>query len=144
MHLLIFLVYHNYLHRTDREEKLWCKKEGRRTSSTHVFCKENCTRYILWYHRWILGIKNSVRYYIITSKIYSKCKIYCIRLVYTCDFCCDFRCDFLLLMNVNEWISSEEGTCTLNIRSSSTRLHASEGENRARNHSKNCKCKQYR
>ena len=37
---------------------------------------------------------------------------------------------------------SDEGTCTLNIRNSSTRSHASEGENRTRNRSKNCKCKQ--
>ena len=52
--------------------------------------------------------------------------------------------DFLLLMDVNEWISdeySDEGTCTPNIRNSSTHSHASEGENRTRNRSKNCKCK---
>ena len=64
--------------------------------------------------------------------------------VYTCNFCRDFRCDFLLLMDVNKWISyecSDEGTCTLNIRNSSTRSHASEGEYRTRNRSKNCKCK---
>ena len=30
---------------------------------------------------------------------------------------------------------------TPNIRNSSTRAHASEGENHTRNHSKNCKCK---
>jgi hypothetical protein len=55
------------------------------------------------------------------------------------------RCDFLLLMDVNEWINyecSDEGTCTPNIHNSSTRSHASEGENRTRNRSKNCKCKQ--
>jgi hypothetical protein len=53
--------------------------------------------------------------------------------------CCDFRCDFLLLMDVNEWMSyecSDEGTCTPNIHNPSPRSHASEGENRTRNHSK--------
>jgi hypothetical protein len=47
-------------------------------------------------------------------------------------------------MHVNEWICyecSDEGTCTPNIRNSSTRSHALEGGNRSRNHSKNCKCK---
>ena len=66
-----------------------------------------------------------------------------LRLVYTCNICCDFRCDFLLLMDVNEWISyecSDEGTCTPNICTSSTRSHASEGEYCSRNHSKKCKC----
>jgi hypothetical protein len=47
---------------------------------------------------------------------------------------------------VNEWISYEcsdeaAGTCTPNIRNSSTRSHASEGENRTRIRSKNCKSK---
>ena len=48
-------------------------------------------------------------------------------------------------MDVNEWMSyecSDEGTCTQNIRNSSTRSHPSEEENRTRNRSKNCKCKQ--
>jgi ribonuclease PH len=48
-------------------------------------------------------------------------------------------------MDVNEWISyecSDEGTCTRNIRYSSTRSHAAKGENRTRNRSENCKCKQ--
>jgi hypothetical protein len=52
------------------------------------------------------------------------------------QFLLRFTCDFLLLMDVNEWISyecSDEGTCTPNIRNSSTRSHASEGENRTRN-----------
>ena len=38
----------------------------------------------------------------------------------------------------DEWISyecSDEGTCTPNIRNSSTRSHALEGGNRSRNHS---------
>jgi hypothetical protein len=55
----------------------------------------------------------------------------------------DFWCDFLLLMHVNEcsneWISyecSDEDTQTQIIRNSSTRSHASEGENRTRNRSK--------
>jgi hypothetical protein len=46
-------------------------------------------------------------------------------------------------MDVKEWMSyecSDEGTHTQNIRNSSTRSHASEDENRARNHSENCKC----
>ena len=37
---------------------------------------------------------------------------------------------------------SDEGTCTQNINSSSTRSHPSEEETRTRNRSKNCKCKQ--
>ena len=51
----------------------------------------------------------------------------------------DFWCDFLLPMHVNEWISyecSDEDTQTQIIRNSSTRSHASEGENRTRNRSK--------
>jgi hypothetical protein len=47
-------------------------------------------------------------------------------------------------MDVNECISyecSDEGTCTPTIHNSYTRSHASEGENRTRNHSKKCKCK---
>jgi hypothetical protein len=48
-------------------------------------------------------------------------------------------------MDVKEWMSykcSDEGTCTQNIHNLSTRSHPSEEENRARNRSKNCKCKQ--
>ena len=56
-----------------------------------------------------------------------------------------FQCDFLLVMDVNEQMSykcSDEGTYIQNIHTSSARSHPSEGENRTRNRSKNCKtCK---
>ena len=55
--------------------------------------------------------------------------------VYTCKFCCDFWCDFLLLMDVNEWISSEYSENMyprLNIHNSFTRSHQSEEGNRTR------------
>jgi adenylate kinase family enzyme len=38
-----------------------------------------------------------------------------VRPVYTCNFCCGFRCDFLLLMDVNELLTSDEGTYTSQI-----------------------------
>ena len=61
------------------------------------------------------------------------------RPVYICNLCCDFP----LLMDVNEWMNcecSDEGAYTPNIRNSSTHSHTSEGENRTRNRSENCKC----
>ncbi len=36
-----------------------------------------------------------------------------LRPVYTCNFCRDFQCNFLLLIDVNEWITSECAECIL-------------------------------
>ena len=56
--------------------------------------------------------------------------------IYSCDFHQKNHSALEELMHVNEWICyecSDEGTCTPNIRNSSTRSHALEGGNRCRN-----------